>query len=107
MQSMSFGPAAGDIGGQVVELGKSALEAAGKAAASVTGLAPAGADEVSAQAVTAFHSEAASALAANQAAQQELVRTGTAFTQIAQTYTDVDQAAASTLVFGANPAIGR
>lgn len=104
---MSFGPAAGDIGGQVVELGKAALDAAGKAAASVTGLAPAGADEVSAQAVTAFHSEAAAALAANQAAQQELVRTGTAFTQIAQTYTDVDQTAASTLVFGVNPAIGR
>lgn len=107
MQPMSFRPAVGDLGAQVADLGKSALEAAEQASASVTGLAPAGADEISAQAVTAFHTEAASALAANKAAQEELVRAGTAVTQIAHTYTDVDETIATTLVFGPTPLMGR
>ncbi|SOJ55550.1 PE family immunomodulator PE35 [Mycobacterium simulans] len=99
MQSMSFHPVVADIGAQVVTIGTNCLEEAAKASMSMTGLAPAGADEVSLQAVMAFHTEAASLLALNQAAQEELMRAGSAFTQIAQTYTEVDEAAA-TLVFG-------
>ncbi|GAB7147274.1 PE domain-containing protein [Mycobacterium riyadhense] len=102
MQSMSFQPVVADIGEQVVNIGTNALEQAAKASMSMIGLAPAGADEVSAQAAMAFHEEAAALLALNQAAQQELMRTGSAFTQIAQTYTEIDEAAAS-LVFGSFP----
>ncbi len=78
MQSMSFQPVVADIGEQVVNIGTNALEQAAKASMSMTGLAPAGADEVSAQAAMAFHEEAAALLALNQAAQQELMRTGSA-----------------------------
>ncbi|WP_239656205.1 PE domain-containing protein [Mycobacterium riyadhense] len=100
---MSFQPVVADIGEQVVNIGTNALEQAAKASMSMTGLAPAGADEVSAQAAMAFHEEAAALLALNQAAQQELMRTGSAFTQIAQTYTEIDEAAAEALVFSAHP----
>ncbi|OSC38953.1 PE family protein [Mycobacterium decipiens] len=98
---MSFHPVVADIGGQVFDIGSQAVEAASKASKSVTGLAPAGADEVSAQAVIAFEAEAASILSLNKAAQEELMRAGEAFTQIAQTYTEADQAAADALVFDA------
>ncbi len=49
----------------------------------------------------AFSAEAAQLLALNQAAQKELMRTGTAVTQIARIYTETDVAAAELL--GANP----
>ncbi|WP_252980117.1 PE domain-containing protein [Mycobacterium riyadhense] len=75
---MSFQPVVADIGEQVVNIGTNALEQAAKASMSMIGLAPAGADEVSAQAAMAFHEEAAALLALNQAAQQELMRTGSA-----------------------------
>lgn len=103
MQAMTFHPVVADIGNQFVNIGRDSLEAGSRASVSVTGLIPAGADEVSLQAVTAFHAEAANMLALHQAAQEELMRTGTALTQIAQTYTEVDEAAAETLVFGFNP----
>ena len=103
MQSLTFHPVVGDIGAQVVQLGMSAVEAGQHASFSVTGLAPAGADEISAQAVAAFHAEAAALLELNRVAQQELMRAGHAFTQIAQTYADVDRAAAASVVFAAVP----
>lgn len=55
MDSLSHDPAAGDIGSQLVEIGSRGL-AAGNAATmpTMTGLVPAGGEEVSAQAVMAF-----------------------------------------------------
>ncbi|AGZ49055.1 PE family protein [Mycobacterium kansasii] len=103
MQPMSFDPVVADIGSQVADLGTRSLQAGATAVSSVTGLAPAGADEVSAQAVTAFHTQAASMLALNQAAQEELVRTGAAFRQVAQSYTDVDEAAAESVLLALFP----
>ncbi len=103
MQPMTFDPVVGDIGGQVVQIGISSLQAGDHAQISITGLTPAGVDEVSMQAVTAFHEEAASMLDLHRAAQEELMRTGAAFTQIAQTYTDVDRSAADSVVFNAFP----
>jgi hypothetical protein len=94
MQFMSFHPAVGDIASQLIQIGTDCLEAAAKASMSLTGLAPAGAEEVSAQAVTAFVEEAASMLASNTSAQEELQRTGTALARIARRYTEVDEAAA-------------
>lgn len=103
MQSLTFHPVVGDIGAQVVQLGIGSLQAGQHASISVTGLAPAGADEISLQAVNAFHAEAAALLELNKAAQEELMRAGQAFTQIAETYTDVDQAAANSVEFAALP----
>lgn len=64
MDSLSHDPAAGDIGSQLVEIGSRGL-AAGNAATmpTMTGLVPAGGEEVSAQAVMAFATEAASMIA--------------------------------------------
>lgn len=103
MQPMTFNPVVGDIGAQVVQIGITSLQAGDHAQMSITGLAPAGADEVSMQAVAAFHEEAAAMLDVHRAAQEELMRTGAAFTQIAQTYTEADQSAADSLVFNAIP----
>ncbi|WP_253861858.1 PE family protein [Mycobacterium asiaticum] len=104
---MTFHPIVGDIGAQVIEIGTSSLAAGDHAQTSITGLIPAGADEVSLQAAAAFHQEAAALLDLNRAAQEELMRAGAAFTQIAQTYTDVDQTAAKSLVFNAVTAASR
>ncbi|MCV7075715.1 PE family protein [Mycobacterium szulgai] len=102
MDSMSHDPAAGDIGSQLVDIGSQGLSAASTAAMSVlSGLIPAGAEEVSAQAVLAFAQEAASMLASNTAAQEELMRTGTALTDIARMYSDSDDNAAGALTFSA------
>lgn len=107
MQTMTFHPVVGDIGGQVVQIGISSLQAGDRAGMSVTGLAPAGADEVSVQAVMAFHAEAAAMLDLHRAAQQELMRAGAALTQIAQTYSAVDQMAANSVAIPmSNPWIG-
>nr|WP_275580676.1 PE family protein [Mycobacterium riyadhense] len=76
------------------------LSAGSTAAMSVlSGLVPAGAEEVSAQAVLAFAQEAASMLASNTAAQEELMRTGTALTDIARMYGDADDNAAGAVAF--------
>ncbi|WP_191499884.1 PE family protein, partial [Mycobacterium simulans] len=95
MDSMSHDPAAGDIGSQLVDIGSQGLSAGSTAAMSVlSGLVPAGAEEVSAQAVLAFAQEAASMLASNTAAQEELMRTGATLTDIARMYGDADDNAA-------------
>lgn len=103
MQPMTFHPVVGDIGGQLVQVGIDALESGSHASTSLTTLVPAGSDEVSAQAVMAFHQDAAAVLNLHQAAQQELMRTGSALTQIAQTYTDADRTAADAVAFAALP----
>ncbi len=105
MQSMSFDPAAASIGSQVVGSGMQGLQAGVTATTPITALAPAGADEVSAQAVMAFAAEAPGMLALTTAAQEELVRTGTAFIDIARMYSEVDAAAAGSLL-GVRPLSG-
>jgi hypothetical protein len=94
MQSMTFDPAAASVGPQVVENAAQGLDAATTAAASITGLVPAGADDVSLQAAAAFAEEAAQLLSISQAAQQELMRTGEALTQVARMYIETDETAA-------------
>ncbi len=110
MQPMTFDPIVGDIGTQLVQIGINSLQAGDHAQISITGLAPAGADEVSMLAVTAFHQEAALMLDLHKAAQGELMRTGATLTQVAQTYTDVDQSAADSVIFSTfsmpNPWVG-
>ncbi|MGV7967342.1 PE family protein [Mycobacterium kansasii] len=97
---MSHDPSAGDIGSQLVDIGSQGISAGSTAAMTVlTGLIPAGAEEVSAQAVMAFAQEAASMLASNVAAQEELMRTGSALTNIARMYGDADDSAADALAF--------
>ncbi|ACC41334.1 type VII secretion system ESX-1 target, MMAR_2894 family [Mycobacterium marinum] len=100
MDPMSHDPAAGDIGSQLVDIGTQGISAGTTAAMTVlTGLIPAGAEEVSAQAVLAFAQEAATMLASNVAAQEELMRTGTALSDIARMYGDADDVAADALTF--------
>ncbi len=104
MDSMSHNPAAGDIGSQLVDIGSQGISAGTTAAASVlSGLIPAGGEEVSAQAVLAFAQEAATMLAANSAAQEELMRTGSALTDIARMYGESDDTAAGALAFSSTP----
>lgn len=98
MESMSHDPAAGAIGLQLVEMATAAVGSATAASMSVTGLVPAGADEVSALAAAAFAAEGAAVLTANTAAQEELARAGAALTDIARIYSEVDGQAAGTLV---------
>ena len=102
MTSMSHDPAAAVIGAQTIEIGARALAAAAAAAPTVTGLAPAGAEEVSAQAAAAFAAEAAAVLAAHTAAQDELMRAGAALIDIARMYEQVDVEAAGTMVSSAS-----
>ncbi len=94
MQSLTFDPSAADIGPQVVDNAAQGLQAGATAATSFTELLPAGADDVSVRAMMAFAEEAAQMLAVHQAAQQELMRTGEAFTSIARRYQETDVLAA-------------
>lgn len=102
MQAMSFDPAAANIGSDVVRGAMQGLQAGVAAAPSTTALAPAGADEVSVQAALAFAAEATAFLALHTAAQEELVRTGTAVVDIARVYSEVDAASAGG-VLGVRP----
>ena len=97
MESMSIDPAAAAIGSQLVDVASRALTSGAAAAPLLTGLAPAGAEEVSLQAVMAFAAEASTMLAANTTAQEELARAGFAVTEIARMYSQVDGDAAATL----------
>jgi hypothetical protein len=105
MQSMSFDPAVAGIGSQVVSGAMRGLQAGVTASPSLTALAPAGADEVSAQATTAFTAEATQMLTLLAVAQEELVRTGTALTDIARMYSEAD-AAAAVRVLEVGPPVG-
>ncbi|UXA07003.1 PE domain-containing protein [Mycobacterium sp. SMC-2] len=102
MQALSFDPAAAGIGSDVVRGAMQGLQAGVTASPSTTALVPAGADEVSAQAALAFAAEATAFLALNTAAQEELVRTGTAVLDITRMYSEVDAAAAGS-VLGLRP----
>ncbi|MHA7652482.1 PE family protein [Mycobacterium sp. ML4] len=103
MDSMSHDPAAGDIGSQLVDIGSQGISAGSTAAVSVlSGLVPAGGEEVSMQAVMAFAQEAATMLASNAAAQEELMRAGTALTDIARMYGESDESAAGALAFSSS-----
>jgi PE family len=99
MESMSHDQAAAGIGSQLVDNANRGLDAGGAAMMPLTGLIPAGAEEVSAQAATAFAAEGAEMLAWNTAAQEELGRTGVALVDIARMYSQVDNAAAGSLAF--------
>jgi hypothetical protein len=98
MQPMSFEPSAAGIGGSVVASATQGLASGTTASAAVTGLAPAGADEVSMQAAMAFASDGVEALAMHSFAQEELARAGAAYVEIAGMYTAVDGATAATLL---------
>jgi PE family protein len=100
MESMSINPAAGAIGLQLVDIASRGLGSGATASMSLTGLAPAGADEVSMQAAMAFAAEGAAMLALNTAAHEELARAGMALTDIVRMYSEVAGAAAATLMSG-------
>lgn len=98
MPEMSYDPAAADnIGSQVMEIAKAGLSAGTQAATSVIGMLPAGADEVSLQAAMSFSQEAIKSLTMNSSALEELMRTGSAFQEIAKMITGVDDGSAGQL----------
>jgi PE family len=97
MQFMSHDPAAAGIGEEVLANAGQGLTSSATVSPSVTGLAPAGAEEVSAQAATVFTSEGVETLASIRRAQEELQRAGAAIMEIAGMYSAVDDGAAATL----------
>ena len=97
MQLMTHNPAATAIGLGIVEHANEGLSACSAAAPAITGVAPAGADDVSAQAAAAFATEGAAALSVITAAYDELIRAGLAVTDITDIYSSVDAGAAGTL----------
>ncbi|CAM4454957.1 putative PE family protein PE35 [Mycobacterium basiliense] len=97
MEKMSHDAAAADIGTQVSENALSGVAAGQAALTSVTGLAPAGADEVSVHAAAKFTSEGIQMLASNSSAQAELRRAGNAVQDIARSYSEVDDGAAGVI----------
>ncbi|SOX56533.1 PE family protein [Mycobacterium ahvazicum] len=97
MRSMSFDPAVAVVGTQIVGSATQALANSAAAEPSVTAPAPAGAEEVSAQAAAAFGAEATHMLALLNAAHSELARTGNALVDIARIYAETDAVAARRL----------
>lgn len=107
MESMSIDPAAAAIGAQLVDVATRGLGSGSAALPSLTALAPAGAEEVSMLAATAFAAEGQAVLAACTAAQEELARAGMALTEIARMYSQVDGEAAGTLIAGGSRFAGQ
>ncbi|NTY60694.1 PE domain-containing protein [Mycolicibacterium sphagni] len=98
MQPMSHDAAAtAASGAELAANGAQGIATGAAAAASLTGLPPAGAEEVSAQAAAAFSAEGAETLAQLTAAQEELTRAGAAFTKVAGMYSAIDGGASNTL----------
>ena len=97
MDQMSHDSSAGDIANQLVNISSGAMESGASAVASLTGLIPAGSEEVSMQAAAAFALEGAQMLASNTAAQQELMSAGMSLMDIATNYGNVDGAGADSL----------
>lgn len=97
MQPLQHNPAVLGIGGQVIADGARGLATGTAATAEAAALIPAGAEEVSAQAVMAFASESMQMAALNAYAQQELARAGAAYLEASGIYTTVDGQAAATL----------
>lgn len=98
---ISIDPAAAAIGATLIEVASRALSSGAAALPAVTGLAPAGAEEVSIQAAAAFAVEGQAMLALNTAAQEELARAGAALLDIARLYSEVDDAAAGAMAASA------
>lgn len=97
MQEMSHDPAAISVGEQVLANAIRGLAAGAAASAPLTLLAPAGAEEISAQAAAAFATEGMQMVALNASAQEELKLAVAAFRQIARAYSEVDTGAAAAL----------
>jgi hypothetical protein len=97
MQPMTHNPGAVGIGAQVVANGARGLAAGTTATAAVTAQVPAGADEVSIMAASAFAVEGVQTAALNAWAQEELSRAGAAVMEIAGIYSAVDEAHAAVL----------
>lgn len=102
MQSMSFDPVVGDIAAQLIDIANVGLKAGKTATTELTSLIPAGGDEISEQAASAFAEGAAQLLALHAAAHQELLQTGQVLAEIARMYMEVDAAGADGLLL--NPA---
>jgi len=90
-------PAVAAIGVELAANAAQGLAAEAAAAPAVTGLAPAGAEEVSVQAAAAFATGGAETLTQIAAAEEELTRAGMAVTKIAGMYSAVDGGASETL----------
>ncbi len=97
MQPMAHDPGAAAIGAHVAANGSRGLATGTTVGAATTALLPAGADEVSAWAATAFAAEGVAMLGINTLAQQELCRAGALYVEIAALYTAVDEAGAAGL----------
>ncbi|TQK29755.1 PE domain-containing protein [Arthrobacter sp. SLBN-53] len=97
MQPMAHNPAVLGVGNQVIANGSRGLATGTAATAEASALLPAGAEEVSVQAVLAFASEGAQMAALNAYAQQELARAGAAYLEATGIYTTADAEAAATL----------
>ncbi|MGV9797663.1 PE family protein [Mycobacterium sp. NPDC003449] len=96
MEPLMHNPGAEAVAAQVIANAARGLAGGTTASAAVTGLAPAGADEVSLMAAAGFAFEGVEALTQNTFAQEELARAGTAYSQAAATYAAVDAAQATT-----------
>ncbi len=97
MQPMSHDATAAAIGAQVVANGSQGLAAGSAATPAVTGLAPAGMEEVSTQAAATFAAKGAETLAEIATAQEEIARTGATFIKVAGLYSVMDDGSAGTL----------
>jgi hypothetical protein len=97
MQPLNHNAGAAGIGAQVVANGARGLATGTAASATVSTLAPAGADEVSIHAALAFAFEGVQTLGMNTIAQEELSRAGASFVEIAGIYQGVDGELGTTL----------
>lgn len=98
MQPMSHDAAAvAASGAAVVANGTQGLATGTAASAAVSGLAPAGTDEVSIQASMSFAAEGAETLGQVAAVQEEVLRAGAALTAVAGMYSAIDDGASETL----------
>lgn len=98
MQPLEVNPTLAATGAQVIANGTQGLVTGTTASAAVTAMAPAGVDEVSAQAAMGFASEGVEAMALHAFAQEELARVGAAYVEIAGIYNAVDAANGATLI---------
>lgn len=96
-QILSYQTTIADVGAQVVDIALYGAKSVELELTSVTGLAPAGADEVSLQAAQAFAADGMETAAITRLAQEELSRAGQALVDIAGIYAEVDDVAAAGL----------
>ncbi|MBO0677339.1 PE domain-containing protein [Mycolicibacterium sp. S2-37] len=94
---MSHDSTVAAIGAQVVANGGQGLAAGAAAAPALTGLTPAGMDEISTQAAMSFAANGAETLAELAQAHEEISRTGAALVEVSDLYEVLDDGAAGTL----------